>query len=62
MNIQEEMPYTILSYNNSFHFTTKKKLIEVLNGHMESHVPFDILINQTLVGFFSNFKNLGKVI
>lgn len=48
-NILNQMPYAILSYNNSIHSATKQKPIDVINGHLNTKDPLNIDINEKFI-------------
>lgn len=46
IDILNQMHYTILGYNNSIHFVTKQKPIDIINGHLNTKNAFIMNINK----------------
>lgn len=48
-DILNQMPYEILGYNNSIHSVTKRKPVDIINGHLDTKDPLNIDINEKLI-------------
>lgn len=53
------MLFAVLAYNNSIHSATDKKPIEIINGHLDSRDPLDILLEKQ---YLQNYINKHKEI
>lgn len=40
------MLFTVWAYNNSVHSATNKKLIEIINGHIDKRNPYVLLLDK----------------
>nr|CAH7757834.1 unnamed protein product [Callosobruchus chinensis] len=57
------MPYAILGYNNSIHSVTKRKPIEIINGHLDARDPFDLDVDKELMNnYIAQHKSRTKLI
>lgn len=55
------MPYAIMVYNNSIHFSTKEKAIDIIWGHLDTKHQFAIYLNAPLYNnYIKEQKKLTK--